>query len=60
MKTGIIAAKPAREPPPEMSRTPATAPRRVPYANCLNFSTPFSSVNFQPSQSVPVPLIAVS
>ena len=42
------------KPPPEMSRTPAAAPRRVPYAVILaNFSVPSTLVNFQPSQSPP-------
>ena len=41
--------KKARGPPPEMSRTPAAAPRRVSYASCLNFSTPLSSSKPQPA-----------
>ena len=42
------------KPPPEMSRTPAAAPRRVPYAVIwANFSVPSTLVNFQPSQSPP-------
>ena len=44
--------KNGREPPPEMSRTPAAAPHRVLYAVIFaNLSTPSSTVKPQPAYS---------